>query len=119
MLKCLICNRVKQYFLIITVPMFLLLSCTSTNHLVISSKDSKLNVDIFLKDTKEPPKDFEIVAYVESTGSIFTTQTQLINALKKRANKLGGDAIIQVEIFYIPWVLSSLPSAKGVVVKYK
>lgn len=118
MLINLVINRIQMNFTKSIVLMLLLSSCTSTNHLPVASTSSKFNVEVFFKDTQSPTRDYVIIAYVESTGSIFTTQSQLITALKKRANKLGGNAIIQVEMFYIPWVLSSLPSAKCVVVKY-
>jgi len=39
--------------------------------------------------------------------------------LKKKVDELGGDAVIDVHFFYIPWFLSSLPAVDGAVIKYK
>jgi hypothetical protein len=77
------------------------------------------NIEIFLKNTQKPTKEFEVIGHIETTGSIFTSHKQLIKGVKKKTGKINGDAIIEVEFFYIPWALSSLPSVKGIVIKYK
>lgn len=102
------------------ILLLFLSSCTSSQYVLLNPVDKKSpDIEIYLKNIKKPTKEFEVIAHIETTGSIFTNQKQLIKGLKKKAEKINGNAIIEVEFFYIPWVLSSLPSVKGVVVIYK
>ncbi len=111
----------RTFFCLSVISILLILSsCTSTSYVAFNNPTKKSpNVEIFLKGVKSPIKEYEIIAYIETTGAIFTTQRQLVEALKVKSEKLGSDAIMEVDFFYIPWALSSLPSVKGIAIKYK
>lgn len=110
----------KLIFFNVIVILFTLSSCTSTQYVLLDNSDKKgPQIDIYLSGIQKPSKDYEILAYIETTGSAFTLHNKLVKGLKKKAAKLGGDAVIEVNFFYIPWGFSSLPSVEGVVVKYK
>jgi len=105
------------------LPLFFcmtLISCVSSQFVSLeNSNKENPNVEVYLKELNKPTKEYEVLSYIEVSGSVFTTNEKLIKAMKKKANKIGGDALISVDFFYIPWALSSLPAAKGVIVKYK
>ncbi len=110
---------ITKIFIILSV-LLTLNACTSTQYVALSSTDKKSpKVEVFLRDIQKPVKEYEIISYIETSGTIFTTKNQLIIGLKKKVDKLGGDAVIDVNFFYIPWVLSSIPAVDGVVIKYK
>jgi len=95
-------------------------SCVSTESVSIGTvKKDTSTIEVYFKDANSPKKDYEILAYVEVSGSIFTSKSSLLKALKKKTDKLGGDAVINVKYFYIPWGFGSLPALDGVVVKFK
>lgn len=110
----------KGKILCAIIVLLTLSSCTSTQYVPLDYSDKKSpKIEVFLTCIQKPSREFEIVAYIETSGSVFASQKQLLRGLKKKAEKLGGDAVTEVNFFYIPWVLSSLPSVKGVVIKYK
>lgn len=95
-------------------------ACTSTQYVPLDFSDKKSpKIEIFLSEIQNPVKEYEVISYVETSGAVFTTKKQLLRGLKKEAEKLRGNAVIDVKFFYIPWVLSSLPAVEGVVIKYK
>ncbi|MGC9332124.1 MAG: hypothetical protein ACP5DZ_09665 [Bacteroidales bacterium] len=109
-----------KIILIVLSALLTLSACTSTQYVALSSTDKKdSNVEVFLRDVQKPVKEYEIISYIETSGTIFTTKNQLLRGLKKKVDELGGDAVIDVHFFYIPWVLSSLPAVDGAVIKYK
>jgi uncharacterized protein YbjQ (UPF0145 family) len=77
------------------------------------------SIDVYMAGIQSPIRDYTIIAYVETTGSVFTTKEQLIKSLKRKTEKLKGDAIIEVDFSYRAWALSSLPTIDGFIVKYK
>jgi hypothetical protein len=121
MLIDIVCSIMKtKLILIILSTLLTLYACTSTQYVALSSTDQKSSkIEIFLRDIQKPIKEYEIISYIETSGTIFTTKNQLLVGLKTKADKLGGDAVIDVNFFYIPWVLSSLPAVDGAVIKYK
>lgn len=105
---------------IIILSCITLVSCTSTQFVSLNTIDNKSpNTEIYLKDLQNPVKEFEVLSFIETTGALFSSKNDLIIGLKKKAKKLGGDAVIDVEFFYIPWACNSLPAVKGVLIKYK
>lgn len=95
-------------------------ACTSTQYVPLDFSDKKSpKIEIFISEIQKPVKEYEVISYAETSGAVFTTKKQLVRALKKEAVKLGGDAVINVKFFYIPWALSSLPAVEGIVIKYK
>lgn len=95
-------------------------SCTSTQHVALNYTDKKTpSIEIFISGVQNPIKEYEIISYIETSGSIFATKKQLLCAMKRKAMEMGGDAVINVRFFYIPHMFSGLPSIEGVVVKYK
>lgn len=95
-------------------------ACTSTQYVPLDFSDKKSpKIEIFLSEIQKPVKEYEIISYVETSGTIFTTKKQLVRALKKEVAKLGGDAVINVRFFYIPHAFDGLPSVDGVIIKYK
>ena len=104
-------------------PLFLcmtLMSCMSSQIVSVQNSNKQdPNIEIYLRELNSPKRDYEIVSYIEVSGSVFASKSALLNTLKKKASKLGGDAVVNVNYFYIPWVFSSLPAVEGVVIKFK
>ena len=106
--------------IIILHVLLTLCACTSTQYVALDFSDKKSpKIDVFLLESQEPVKEYEVICYIETSGTIFTTKKQLLRGLKKKAEKLGGNAVMDVKFFYIPWVLTSLPAVDGVLIKYK
>ena len=97
-----------------------LMSCMSSQIASVGNSDKQdPHIEVYLKELNSPKKDYEIVSYIEVSGSVFASKNALLKTLKKKATKLSGGAIVNVNYFYIPWAFSSLPAIEGVVVKYK
>lgn len=110
----------KIIALIIFSFMLSLMACTSTQYVHLDYSDKKSpKIEILLSEIQKPIKEYEVISYIETSGAVFTTKKQLLRGLKREAEKLGGNAVIDVKFFYIPWALSSLPAVDGVVIKYK
>lgn len=65
--------------------------------------------------SKAPDRPYREVAYVEHTGSIFSTRAQLLRRLQERQVKAQGDALVQVRYGYHFW----WPHASAIVIKYQ
>jgi hypothetical protein len=105
------------------IYVFLLLllatGCSSTQLVRLDTPDPKhADVAIHLKGEKGPSREYVVVAYVQTSGSIWTNKKQLMKAFKRNAAAMNADAIVQVNYFYIPHAFSSLPAVDGVAVKY-
>lgn len=110
----------KTKFFILVFSTILLGSCVSTQTVSLQNNiDDKNAIEIYLDELNKPSKEYEIISYIEASGSVFANKNNLNKALKKNAKKLGGDAVINIKYFYIPWAFSSLPAAEGIVVKWK
>lgn len=96
-----------------------LCACTSTQYVSLDASGKNSSIGFFLSKTQLPLIEYEAIAYIETSGSVFATHEQLVRSLKRKAAKLGGDAVIEANFFYIPWAFSSTPAINGVVVKYK
>lgn len=108
-----------KVIILLLSPVFLY-SCVSTQTVSLQNNtDEKNAIEIYLNELNKPIKDYEIISYIEASGSVFANNNNLNKALKKKAKKLGGDAVINIKYFYIPWAFSSLPAAEGIVVKWK
>lgn len=89
----------------------LMISCTTTRVATINNLNEKPEVFI----SALPTKPFVEIAYLQCDGSIFNTPQQLLNGLKRKANQLNADAIIQVKYdFQGIW-----PVASAIAIKYK
>jgi hypothetical protein len=97
----------------------LLTSCASTQHFSPGADKRSPKLDVFLARVQSPQKEHEVIAFIETSGSIFASKNQLMRSFNRKAAELGGDAVADVDFFYIPWVFSSLPAVKGVVIKYR
>lgn len=107
----------------VLIPFSIMLSlcaCTSTQYVPLDFSDKKSpRIEIYLSEIQKPVKEYEVISYIETSGAVFANKKQLLRGLKKEAEKLGGNAVIEVKFFYIPWALSSLPAVDGVVIRYK
>lgn len=109
----------KANVTILLLSIIFLNSCVSTQTVSLQYNiDEKNAIEIYLDELNKPLKDYEIISYIEASGSVFASKNHLNTALKKKAKELGGDAVINIKYYYIPWVLSSLPAAEGIVVKW-
>ncbi len=103
----------------VALALFLFITgCTSTQHVALDPTTTKHKVDVYLRNNSPPQRDYRIVSYVETTGAVFASKKDLIKGMQRRALMLDGDAVIDVEFFYIPWILASLPAAEGTIIKY-
>jgi len=95
------------------------IGCTSSQYVQTNPVVSGQPEISIIFDDQDPTMDFEVIGYIETSGWIFTSNKALIKGLRKKAQKEGADAVIDVKFFYIPWVLTSLPAVDGVLIKYK
>ena len=65
--------------------------------------------------SKMPDRPYRELAYVETTGSIFTNRAYLLKKLQQQQTHLQGDALVQVRQDFMFWY----PHASAIVVKYQ
>ncbi len=111
----------RQFAIIISVSFLLaLVGCTYTQYVPLDFSDAKSpKIEIFLSGVQKPMKEYDVISYIETSGTTFTTKEQLLRALKRESVKLGADAVMDVKFFYIPNESGGLPSVSGVAIKYK
>ena len=65
--------------------------------------------------SKMPDRPYRELAFVETTGSVFTSRAYLLKKLQQQQARLQGDALVQVRQDFMFWY----PHASAVVVKYQ
>ena len=65
--------------------------------------------------SKLPARPYVEVAYVEATGSVFTSRAYLLRKLQEQQAKAQGDALAMVRYDFVFW----WPHASAVVIKYE
>ena len=65
--------------------------------------------------SKTPDRPYREIAYVETTGNIFTSRAHLLKKLQQQQARLQGDALVQVRQDFVFW----WPHAGALVVKYQ
>lgn len=93
--------NVKSLLLII-VASILLVGCVNTNATMLSSKTyPELNpeeVTIYL-DQEDIPGEFERIAIINASGSSgWTSESQMYEAVRKRAAKLGANGVLHAAL---------------------
>lgn len=106
-------KAIKFLFVIST---FGLTSCYSTQLVQIQTTE---NIPIYYQGHLPNDKPYEIVGLLETSGWIFTSNSKLVNGMEKRAKKIGADAVIDLRFGYIPHIITGIPYAQGIAVKWK
>ena len=65
--------------------------------------------------SKTPDRPYQEIAFVETTGSIFTSRAHLLRKLQQQQAGLQGDALVQVRHDFVFW----WPHTSALVVKYQ
>lgn len=102
--------------LFLFISLTALVSCSSTQ--LISETASNSN-QIYYIGHGPDGKEYQIVGYLETSGWIFTPNSKLLEGMKNRADKIGADALIDVQFGYIPHVVTGIPYATAYAVKWK
>lgn len=63
--------------------------------------DETFEVNIYWGDTKPETNNYRQVAFIEVVGPQYTSAEALLYEMKKKAMKLGADAVIEVKQNYI------------------
>lgn len=107
------------FFLASALISLLFVSCTSSQYVQTNPVvDGQSEIAIIFED-QETTMNYEIIGHIETSGWIFTSNKALIKGLRKKAQKEGADAVIDVEFNHIPHLLTAIPSVGGIAVKYK
>lgn len=96
--------------------LFVLSSCTSSQYASVSKEDT---IEIFYKEHTPNDLKYEILGVIETSNSIFTSNDKLLDALQKKAEDIGANAIIDVEFGYIPHITTGIPYVKGIAIKWE
>lgn len=64
--------------------------------------------------SKLPEKEYVELSYIQTDGAIFHTPAQLLKGLKKKAQKINADAIINIKYDFQAWY----PVVSGVAIRY-
>jgi len=107
------------FFLAAACFSLLFIGCTSSQYVQTNPVVSGQPEISIIFDDQDPTMDFEVIGYIETSGWIFTSNKALIKGLRKKAQKEGADAVIDVEFNHIPHLLTAIPSVSGIAVKYK
>jgi hypothetical protein len=86
-------------------------SCTTTRVATLTKGE---NETIELFTTKLPDKKYVEISYIQTDGGIYHTPQQLLNGLKKKANELKADAVINIKYDFQAWY----PVVSGTAIKY-
>lgn len=81
----------------------------------VSGRQAPLPADASVFVSRLPARPYREVAYVEATGSVLATRTQLLRRLQAQCTRLGGDALVQVRFDFVFW----WPHAGAVVIVYQ
>jgi len=96
-----------------------LFSCTSSQYVQTNKPlTEKSDIEIILED-QEVEKDYEVIGFIETSGWIFNSNKSLTKGLMIKGKKVGADAVIEVKYYYIPHLVTGIPSVSGIAVKYK
>lgn len=94
------------------LSMIVLNSCSSVQYATSSNLKSP-SVELYFNNL--PVKQFDEIAYIEVSGSIFHSKQALVDKLAKKAKSLNGNAVIKIKYTYQFW----WPNVEGVVIKFK
>lgn len=92
----------KKPLLSIILLCLISVSCVSTNSTMLSSKSyapvTPEEVSIYL-DEEDIPGDFERIAIINAKGSSsMTTESQMYEAVRKEAAKLGANGVLHAKL---------------------
>lgn len=108
-----------KFLIAFFVSILYLASCTSSQYTYLDRSDKKSpQIDVYMIDQQQPNQEYDVLAYIETSGWVFTNKKQLLRGLRNKAKNLEADAIIDVRFFYIPHLVSGLPTVEGIAVKY-
>ncbi len=86
-------------------------SCTTTRVAMLSKTETE-KVELFT--TRQPERKYVEISYLQVDGSVFNTPQKLLNGLKKKADEMKADAIINIKYDFQAWY----PIASGTAIKY-
>ena len=95
--------------LVAVMALLVCFGCSSTRNMSLTTQSSGLYY------SKLPERPYQEMAYVEATGSIFTSRQHLTRKLQQEQARSQGDALIQVRHDFVFW----WPHASAIVVKYQ
>jgi len=98
-------NKNFPKILIILSGLLLAFACVSTKGIYLDPTSQKYtpvspdSVRIFISESELDSLNYIKIAIIEATGSSeFTSQTGMINAMRKKAGKLGGNGVLLPQI---------------------
>lgn len=98
------------YWFSFCTGLILFISCSSTR--VAKVDYAGENIELYF--TKKPNVEYKEVCFLETSGSLFTSRQQLLNALVKKAKAQNINALLNIQFQYqFIW-----PSASAIGIKY-
>ncbi|MBS3915642.1 MAG: hypothetical protein KG003_14200 [Bacteroidetes bacterium] len=93
--------------LVLVLITFCVESCSYGNRIAIQVtkineahfEKSHSQVEVYFEET-QPPKEFMQIAFIEVTGTEYSSTDTLLSALKTNAQSVGADAVIMVKKQY-------------------
>lgn len=107
----------RVIFFLLPLIFFAFTACTSSQYVLQEEVEQAQEVPVFFQGST-PEADYEVLGFIETSGWIFTNKKQLLRGFTRKAEKLGADAVVDVEYFYIPHITTSIPAIRGKMVDY-
>lgn len=104
-------NLKSNLLILLIIFAFIMTSCTTTR---VANLTKEENETIELFTTKIPDRKYVEICYIETSGGVFHTPQQLLNGLKRKAEEIKADAVVNIKYDFQAWY----PIVSGIAIRY-